>query len=128
MKMPEDAPKYGTKHIVVMKQNQCEQLDWFILKYLLCWLPEYHKWNLKVHYRVHKNLLMVPNLSQINPVHTTPSYFSKSHLRLSLLVVFFLIIPTKTLCAFLFSPCALHALPISSFLTWSLYLAKSNIY
>jgi hypothetical protein len=32
-------------------------------------------WNPNVHYRVHKSL--VPILSQIHPVHTTPSYFFK---------------------------------------------------
>jgi hypothetical protein len=34
-------------------------------------------WELKVHYRFHKNLPLVPNLRQINRVHTTASSLSK---------------------------------------------------
>jgi hypothetical protein len=36
-------------------------------------------WNLKIHYCTHKSPPLVPFLSQIDPVHTIPSYLSKIH-------------------------------------------------
>jgi hypothetical protein len=61
----------------------------------------------EVHYRVHNSPPLVPILSQINPVHTTPSYvlILSFHLRLGLPSGLFPSgFPIKILYAFLFSP------------------------
>jgi hypothetical protein len=71
-------------------------------------------WNPSVNYRVHKNPPLVPILSQMNPVHTIPSYILRSisilssRIRLDLSSGLFPCgFPTKTFYVFLFSP--MHA-------------------
>jgi hypothetical protein len=87
-------------------------------------------WNLNIHYHVHKSLLLVHILSQINLVHTIPSHpiplrsilILSSHLHLGLPSgLFSFDFPTKSLCAFFFAPYMLHAQP--SHLPW---LDRSN--
>jgi hypothetical protein len=92
-------------------------------------------WNPKVYYRIQKSLLLIPTLSQINPVHTVQSYLSKIHFNIFsvyvfLLFSFFLPFQPKFYVHFSSQPCALYALPILSSLTSSfyLYLAKSTSY
>jgi hypothetical protein len=47
-------------------------------------------WKPKVHYRVHESPSVVPILSQMNPVHSTPSCLSEIHLIFIPRVSFFL--------------------------------------
>jgi hypothetical protein len=76
-------------------------------------------WNPKVHYLVHKSLRLAPIMSEINPVHTTPSYLCKIHFNIihpstswSSSGLFPCGFPTNILYEFLFSPiratCPVH--------------------
>jgi hypothetical protein len=35
MRLPEDGPKYGPKHVAPIKWNQCEQFDWFVIIFIV---------------------------------------------------------------------------------------------
>jgi hypothetical protein len=77
----------------------------------------------EVHYRIHKNKLPVPTLSQINPVRALTwrsILIISSHLLLSLPSDLFPSgYPAKTLYAALLSPCVLRAPPLSFLSIWS---------
>jgi hypothetical protein len=77
-------------------------------------------WNPKVHHRISKSPPLVHILSEINAVHTTPTYYSKiyfniiPHLGLGLPSGLFPSgFPTKIVYKFIFYLFVLHELPIS---------------
>ena len=75
--------------------------------------------NPKVHYRIHKSTPPAPTANKINPVHTPPSHFLKTHLRFGLPSDFF---PSGSLkpCLLLSSPQYVSVPPtIPFFLIWS---------
>jgi hypothetical protein len=87
-------------------------------------------WNPKVHYRVHKSPPLAPILSQINPIHITPSYL-RSILILATCVrlglpsgLFPSGFPTKILYAFLY-PCYMPCPSHPPWLSWK--AAKTSL-
>jgi len=91
-------------------------------------------WNPTVHYCIQKRLQPVPILSQINPIHASPSHFLKTNFniifpytpRSSKMVSFLQVPPTKFYTNLSCLPCVPHAPPIS-FSIWSLkYLVRSK--
>jgi hypothetical protein len=68
--------------------NKLTPRTWVLWEATSCLVTqEFHiiLWNPKVHHRVHKSPQLVPILSQINPVHFTPSYFCRIRFNIILL-------------------------------------------
>jgi hypothetical protein len=85
MKLPEDGLKHLLKQVAVIKQNQCKQFDCFILKYLLCWRPEYHK--TPIHNTKNLDLkqnILFMNLKCINLIFFLTTIYPKKELDLIL--------------------------------------------
>ena len=61
---------------------------WTVCDWLTDWetnssLASQEIWNIRVRYRVHNSLSLVPILSEINPIHVLPSLFSKVYFNTS---------------------------------------------
>jgi hypothetical protein len=80
----------------------------------------------EVHFCVHNSLPLDPIVSQVNPVHSTPSYLSMIHFNIApptyvlvfLVVSFLLTFPPISYVHSSSPPFVLHSLPISPSLTW----------
>jgi hypothetical protein len=87
-------------------------------------------WSMKVHYGVTS---LVPILSQINPIHTIPSYFFKIHFNiihspsLNLRSRFRTSSFPSYSCMHCSLLCMLNALSITSFLTWLFWNNKMDL-
>jgi len=57
--------------------NYMEQNPWEFSSHSASQGNRCFMWNRKVHWRVHRNPSLIPLLSQMNPFHTSPPYFSK---------------------------------------------------
>jgi hypothetical protein len=128
---PEPDPKCSHPHKKLLSNSMRQNRSWEANSHsasqeILCLL-----WNPKVHYRVHNSPPLVPILSQMHTVITSPPYFLRSiliscHLRLRHPSGLF---PsrfrTKTLHEFLISPrrssCPTHIIPID-FITLTIFV------
>jgi len=114
----------------LLRINQLTQRCWVLLEkltvpQLVPTRPHFRK--PKVHYRIQNSPPSVPFLSQINPVHVSPSHFLKTHFKIihpstprsSKWSLSLSSPPPKPCMHFSCLPRVPHVLPISFFLIWS---------
>ena len=93
-------------------------------------------WSPKLHFPVHKSLPFVPIMSQMNPVHSLPSYFFNIHFNTSISLPSMPWsskwspsgFPSKTLYAFLFflqATCSVHLI-LLDLVTWVIFGDKQK--